>query len=419
MTPLHVGVSDARAVFPEARVLRSRGVAAACRSDEDALTLAAQAVGQLMAANPGVMPEALLIATVSSPFAEGGIAQVLVEAARLDSSVHIEEHGGTVAASGGALVAACALARSELEPVLLVAADARNDDMGRSLGAGAVALLLGGHHGGVGTVAHAGSRSTIFRDRWRVDGSMGVRRAEQSLVRVAAADAGAGPWGDEADVLSAPTAQHIPRVGDAGCADLLVRILLSGGTLAPGESFTAVGYGGGVSHGFEITTGPKANEAARHVQQAIDGGIDDDGARDRETEGFEPFTSQARTWRDVRQDLRLEGVRDTSNDEVLFPPPPVATTGAFEPYSLAHTGTVVTFTRDHVFPQSPPTLMAVVSLDGGGRFYGQVSGPRPVDIGSKVRLVLRRLHDGGGVPHYFWKVMPASDTRVTREAEEA
>ena len=50
--------------------------------------------------------------------------------------------------------------------------------------------------------------------------------------------------------------------------------------------------------------------------------------------------------------------------------------------------------------------MAVVSLDGGGRFYGQVAGGGSVEIDERVQLVLRRIHSGGGLPHYFWKVSP-------------
>ncbi len=74
--------------------------------------------------------------------------------------------------------------------------------------------------------------------------------------------------------------------------------------------------------------------------------------------------------------------------------------------SLSRSGTVFTQTRDHVYPLGGPQSMAVVSLDGGGRFYGQVIDGMDVVIGDRVSLVLRRLHLGGGVPQYFWKVAP-------------
>jgi uncharacterized OB-fold protein len=56
---------------------------------------------------------------------------------------------------------------------------------------------------------------------------------------------------------------------------------------------------------------------------------------------------------------------------------------------------------------SPSTGMAVVELDGGARFYGQVVPSGSVEIGQRVRLVPRRLHLGGGAVQYFWKVTGA------------
>jgi uncharacterized OB-fold protein len=73
---------------------------------------------------------------------------------------------------------------------------------------------------------------------------------------------------------------------------------------------------------------------------------------------------------------------------------------------LPRSGTVVTETRDHVYPAGKVTGMAVVELDGGGRFYGQVVPSARVAIGDRVRLVPRRLHDAGGAAQYFWKVAP-------------
>ena len=76
------------------------------------------------------------------------------------------------------------------------------------------------------------------------------------------------------------------------------------------------------------------------------------------------------------------------------------------PEQLARAGTVVTETRDHAYPVSRSTGMAVVELDGGGRFYGQVVPSAQVAIGDRVRIVPRRLHDGGGAAQYFWKLAP-------------
>ena len=57
---------------------------------------------------------------------------------------------------------------------------------------------------------------------------------------------------------------------------------------------------------------------------------------------------------------------------------------------LSRSGTVVTETRDHVYPAGKVTGMAVVELDGGGRFYGQVVPSARADtLPDTVFVVLR------------------------------
>jgi uncharacterized OB-fold protein len=65
---------------------------------------------------------------------------------------------------------------------------------------------------------------------------------------------------------------------------------------------------------------------------------------------------------------------------------------------------VITWTRDHVYPGAPVTDMAVVDLDDGSRFYGQVAIGEEVAIGQKVRLMPRRLFEAEGTIQYYWKV---------------
>jgi uncharacterized OB-fold protein len=59
-----------------------------------------------------------------------------------------------------------------------------------------------------------------------------------------------------------------------------------------------------------------------------------------------------------------------------------------------------------VYPAAAVTEMVAVSIDGGGRFFGQVTMGDHVEIDDRVELVPRRLHHGGGVVQYFWKAKP-------------
>ena len=81
-------------------------------------------------------------------------------------------------------------------------------------------------------------------------------------------------------------------------------------------------------------------------------------------------------------------------------------------YVLGNTGDVYTFTKDYLPPNPhPPTTMVSVDLDGGGRFYTQLTDcdPENVEVGMKVQFTLRRLHSGGGFHNYFWKFRPLED----------
>ncbi len=84
----------------------------------------------------------------------------------------------------------------------------------------------------------------------------------------------------------------------------------------------------------------------------------------------------------------------------------------FSSVQLAKTGTVYTLTSEHYFPSSfPPIHMLVIDLDGGGRITVQQTDTmylekNKIEIGSKVKLVLRKMIENDAKPNYFWKAIP-------------
>ena len=61
------------------------------------------------------------------------------------------------------------------------------------------------------------------------------------------------------------------------------------------------------------------------------------------------------------------------------------------------------------FPSpDPPTVMIAADLDGGGRFYTQLTDgdPDTVTFEMPVELTFRRFHEGAGLANYFWKFRP-------------
>lgn len=395
---LPAAIVEASAALPRARVRDRRVRRAVTSYDEDAVTLAAAAAQDVMAG--AARASAVVVASVSAPLVEGGIAATLVEVLGL-TDVLVAEHGGTVAAGGSALAAAVTLVNAGVAPVLYVATDTRRDEAGRALGDGAVAALLdaAGAEDTIAEVTWGDSSATLFRDAWRADGQARVTTADASLL----------PFGPRptAAVSAGPTAPLLDGAGALGSAGLLVGALHALASAAAGDEIPAAVSAGGITHTFRFVAAADAPARAAQALRALELGIDGPVPKGPDLDAFDPYTSQPRAWRERGMDLRLEGLRDPATGEVLFPaPPPSSTTAHLEPFRLGRSGRVFTFTRDHVFPFGAPLTMAVVELDGGGRFFGQVVDGQDVEIGQDVDLVLRRLHSGGGMPQYFWKISP-------------
>jgi len=82
----------------------------------------------------------------------------------------------------------------------------------------------------------------------------------------------------------------------------------------------------------------------------------------------------------------------------------------FENMRLARRGIVFTFTQEWYYPSpEPPTTLAVIDLEGGGRVYCQMtdcSDPGIVKIGMPVEMTIRKYHEALDLPHYYWKCKP-------------
>jgi uncharacterized OB-fold protein len=423
------------AALPNDRVPAGRGRRCAARPDEDAVTLAAEAGAEALAsaADP---PVALLLATTTPPYEEGGNAQVLAELLGLSSEVWVAELTATMRDGLAALRIGLALASAHDAPVLVCAAH-RSRERENDFGDGAVAALVAPEGESPLAELRAGpAHSEELRDRWRLAGEAQLREGDASFVhefgaaRVAklVGERGASSAGGEGassvatatrsaegratavagpnlrfaaraeSALGGPGDPAAARTGVLGAAHPLLRLGLSLGVPA-----TIVAASGGLAEAIEVEprngAATVADELARHAA----GGDDAEKPVPAPSgEGFDPYASAPRAWRERAQDLRLEGARQ--GDRVHYPPPANARSEELVP--LARTGTVLTWTRDYVYPGGDTTEMVVLDLDDGARFYGQVAMGETAPIGTRVKLVPRRLHAGGGIVQYFWKAVP-------------
>jgi hypothetical protein len=423
------------AMLPVDRVSTRGGRRCAAQYDEDAVTLTVQAI--LALDREGLPPPAaLLFASVTPPYEEGGSAQVIAEIAGLGDELFCAELCSTPRDGLAALRLADGLIAAGGGPVLVCAAHRRRPEGEREAGDGAVALLLG-ESGGLAALTPGPAHAEELRDRWRLPGDLAPRETDVSFTdelgasRVAgivagaarerspqpvSAGAGAPPDGPELPsppvlicgpsarsggrverALGGPGDPAFSRTGALGAAHPLLRLLLS--LRAPA---TVIAASGGLGEALLVEPLPEGAELASAIADQVAGGRDVDTVPAPPAQlGFDPYSSAPRAWRERGQDLRLEGV--VRDGRVLYPPPAGI---AGERRALARSGRVLTLTRDHVYPGADTVQMAVVDLDDGSRFYAQVAAGEHVEIGQEVRLVPRRLHAGGGIVQYYWKLAP-------------
>jgi len=72
-------------------------------------------------------------------------------------------------------------------------------------------------------------------------------------------------------------------------------------------------------------------------------------------------------------------------------------------------GTIFTFSMDErAMVTVLPNVLVVADLDGGGRFYSQMTDrdPEKIEVGMPVELTFRKINEAGGIHNYFWKCRP-------------
>ena len=164
--------------LPADRTPTRAGRRCSAHYDHDAVTLAAEAA--LGLSREGLpSPAALLFASVSPPYDEGGSAQLIAEIAGLGEDLFCAELTATPRDGLAALRLADALVAADGGPVLVCAAHVRSDAE-REAGDGAVAILVG-DRGGLATLTPGPSHSEELRDRWRLAGEKSAREADASF----------------------------------------------------------------------------------------------------------------------------------------------------------------------------------------------------------------------------------------------
>ncbi|MCS6817422.1 MAG: OB-fold domain-containing protein [Blastocatellia bacterium] len=429
-----------------------KGERTAIGIDEDALTLALEAVQGLGLSACG----GIYFASTTAPYLERMNAAILAAACDLPEEIAVADFAHSLRAGTVALLAAVdRVAAGGTAPLVVVAADARDappeSPEEQWFGDGAAAVTVGRQDVVAEVKAWASvsddfldfvrrdkdERITSFASRFTVEGytrivgraiarvldDSGLRPSE--IARVILPPADPKTMGRTATELGFSAEQlqetFLEQVGMIGCATPLLLLSAALEQARPGDRILLVGYGSGADAVLlEVTPRIKDYVVRDPIAAQLRRGL-----RFPSYERFRkareyfrhhedgPVLSNIFYEKEETRTIRLRGTECGECGLRQFPPTFIcqgcrSTTGLRE-VPLGRRGEVFTYTVDWLAASPmPPTVLAVVDVEGGGRLYLQMTDVEPseVRIGMPVRLTLRRLGVGGGLYHYYWKCRP-------------
>ncbi|MBI4609841.1 MAG: OB-fold domain-containing protein [Candidatus Rokubacteria bacterium] len=426
--------------------------------DEDSLTMAVEAALNCLNGRNLSSVGACFFASTSAPYLEKSNATLLATVADLGSDVITADLGGSLRCGTTALRLALDLVKAgTVRQALVAASDMRpaapGTDLEALLGDGAGAVLVG--EGEVlATFEGACTVSREFSDVWRnagdrylqVSPDMSFVKAYGLDVHIAeAVDGVLRKTGRKREdvtklVLYAPDARlHatlsrqlkfpetaalkepvIGKTGNTGSASTFLGLASALEEAKPHEQILMVSYGNGAEALlFQVSDTIATATLARPVSAQLAAGapLTHYGKllrfrRHVETEVIKAFSSLPTMLREERQNFRLYGQKCADCGAVSYPRRHLCwkcSSKNLVEYKIARRGKVFTFTKDHLVPNpDPPTVMVAADLDGGGRFYGQLTDcdPGRVTFEMPVELTFRRIHEGDELGNYFWKFRP-------------
>lgn len=433
------------------------GTKCAIRFDEDALTMGAAAAQDCLATMPARSLSGLYFASTTAPFTERLNASLIAAICDLEESCATADFGASLRAGTTALKLALGSSSEAYNGATLVcAADTREAIPGsieeQSFGDAAAAVAVGSET----VIAEAVATATVYDDFFdavrrdrdthvvsyasKFSVERGYRGNMTAVIEQVLEQAGLTTPQIARAVLSSPDRKAHTQlaeelgfkphqvqdigwdgVGLTGCAMPLLLLSAALETAQPDDWILLAAHGNGADALlFRATEKIRAYQPRTPFE-----------AQRRPGLGFASYTlyrkarEYLRTQEDTlqisnifyakeeAQNIRLHGVECRQCGLRQLPQTKLCVSchkgDTLVEVALARTGKVFTFAADTLYPSPfPPTVMAVVDLDGGGRIYCEVVDvdPAQVQIGMPVELTIRRLKEGGGLHHYFWKCRP-------------
>jgi hydroxymethylglutaryl-CoA synthase len=466
-----VGITSYGAYIPRYRLGRDiiakawgprfiSGERSVANHDEDSLTMATEAALNCLLGIDPKKVDGLIFASTTSPYAEKQASTLVATAVDLPVEIYTTDHLSSIRAGTAALKSAMdAVKGGSAGNILVAAADSRRGEPGSDseqlLGDGGAAVMVGGT-GVVASIEGGYSLSEEFMDSWRKqdddfiqkgDAAFGqaygygrmvpncihgiLKKYEMKISDIAqfvipAPDSRV--YARMTKTLNLPAGSYpedplLTTVGDTGAAAPFMLLAAALEKAKAGERILLCGYGAGNTDAFLLQVTPeierlKDRRGVSHYQASKKPLTHYEKFLKFQStlpnEPLEPYSSWALLWKEKKQNLQLYGTRCKKCGTFAYPRRRVclkcSAKDEYEDAKLPRRGKIYTLAKDYLFPNpDPPTVMAVADMEGGGRFYGQVTDcdPAQVKIGMPVELTFRRFHQGEGFYNYFWKLRPA------------
>ncbi len=438
------------------------GEKAVANWDEDSLTMGVEATIDCLSGIDRELVDGLYFASTTPPYREKQSASILASGADLPTELITADLTNSLRAGTSAVRAALdAINAGSAKRVLVVSSDCRlpapASDFESAFGDGAAALLFGDAEVAV-SVDGSYSLTSDFIDVWRTERdsysrtwedrfvlSEGYQHITKQAVDGLLKKYTLKPGDFTKAVFYAPDARShstlaralgfdqktqvqdplLNTVGNTGAASAMMMLVAALEEAKPGDRILWASYGDGadafilkVEDNIEKLTDRRGIK--RHLTSKMMLPNYEMYLRFRNLLEWEPErrppeeTSLNVLWRERNAVLRGHGHQCRRCGHIQFPPQQVCmwcqTKGELDEVRISDKkGTLFTFSMDErAMVPVLPNVLSVADLEGGGRFYSQMTDrdPGEIEVGMPVELTFRKINEAGGIHNYFWKLRP-------------
>jgi hydroxymethylglutaryl-CoA synthase len=443
-----------------------RGERAIANVDEDSITMAVEAVVDALTGMDRKAIDGLYFASVSAPYREKQSASIIKAAADLRDDMESTDFTDSIRSGTSAMNAALnAIKAGAAKRVAVVASDSRlpapNSDFESVFGDGAAAFVLGDSDVAV-SIEGSYTMSSEFLDTWLKAGDKyhwtwedrfvkeeGWEKILPQAVKELMKRHNLGPKDFTKAVFNGADARNhtevarkigldpktqvvVPlydSVGDTGTASAPMTLVQALEDAKPGDKILFANYGDGAD-AYVLQVQPQIEKVRnrrgikRHLASKAPLANYGVYLRMRDMMEWAPSVRPLRrsavsfVWRERKAFYAAYGVKCKKCGGIQYPRQRACmyclVQDEFEPIRLSDkTGKLFTYSIDERANEIIlPLIRGVIDLDGGGRYYSQLTDrdPAKVEVGMPMELTFRLVFDGNregtGFRNYMWKARP-------------